>query len=331
MKKFRIILGFIISAVLVWWSVRGVDWNDFLNALKRISLVRISLIVVITMAVVFIRTYRWKLLLRDILPASFKHCFNYSNIGFLANSVLPARAGEVIRPVLFAQKTGTSKITILTTVILERFFDILAMLIFLLYAFLVVEAPAWVKRGGIILISLSLLFLLFFFFISRKKTIKIPFLDRATFIPARIRESIAGKVSNFHKGLTVFNSWRYFFSIMFLSVSVWAIYILTCYVIISSYDFPINLIDASIVCMVFISLSIMIPSSPGYFGPYQMACILALGLYGVAKSDALAISLLIQIPVFLINIIVGTISLTWEGASITSLDISSKNKDKALS
>lgn len=316
MKRFRIILGFIISIVLVWWSVRGVAWEDFISALRQISPFSIISIVLINLCVVFIRTARWKILLKGIYPASFRHCFNYSNIGFLANSILPARAGELIRPVLFARKTGTSKVTILTTVLLERFFDLLALLVFILYMFLVIDAPRWVKRGGTILISVSLLFLIFFFTISRRKSIGRSFIDRFSFVPERIRDSIAGKLHNFHKGLAVFNTRRYLTAILLISIAIWGIYIITGYIIIASFPFDIPVLEASVVCTVFISLSIMIPSSPGYFGPYQMACILALGLYGIEKADALAISLLIQIPLFLLNVSVGTISLIWEGASL---------------
>ena len=67
--------------------------------------------------------------------------------------------------------------------------------------------------------------------------------------------------------------------------------------------------------MVFVSLFIMITSTLGYFGIYQFGCILALGLFQITKSEALAISLLIQFPGYLLNIVLGIITMLWEGVN----------------
>ena len=316
-KKLKIAISFAISIFLMWLSIRGVEWSEFREVLANVSFANIAMLILINIAAVLIRPWRWQILLADIYPTSYRLGFNYMNIGFLANSVLPARAGEVVRPVLFAQKVRISKVTVITTVIIERLLDIVVLLVFLVYALFIIDLPLWTKRSGALLIGLASVLLLVLIFLSRKERIKRPIGDYISFAPERMRTFISSKFLSFQKGLRIFHSKKDFAVTLMVTVLIWIGYVLSIMVILSSFSYEIDNFDASVVMMVFVSLSIMIPSSPGHFGTYQFAAIVALGLFGIHKPEALAISLLVQVPIYLLNVVLGVASLFWEGVSLS--------------
>jgi uncharacterized protein (TIRG00374 family) len=324
-SRIKIILSFTVSAVFILLSIRGVRWDEFRDVLTKIPPVNISILILINIVLVFIRPFRWKFILSNIHRARYRHCFNYTNIGFLANNVLPARAGEFIRPILFAQKLHLSKVTAITTIVIERLLDFVVLLSFLLYAFLIIDMPMWTKRGGAALIGVTVFFLVLFVFLSRREGAEHSFTYNIPFIPVKIKNFIENKYASFRHGLLIFRDTKDIATTLLVTVLVWFGYVLSILVILSAFSYDINPIDASIVMMVFVSLSIMIPSSPGHFGTFQYASILALGLYNIPKTDALAISLLVQIPIYLVNVVFGVTSLFWEGVSLdlgrTRLDV----------
>jgi hypothetical protein len=108
---------------------------------------------------VAIRSYRWQYLLEPLGSTSFGNAFRATVVGFAASSVLPARAGEVIRPYFLArQETGDHRMTAtgaFATIILERVLDVITVLmLFASYVFVfgrdlrVVNpvAFAWLQR-----------------------------------------------------------------------------------------------------------------------------------------------------------------------------------------
>ncbi len=315
-SRIKIILSFTVSAVFILLSIRGVQWDGFRDVLVRIPPVNIFVLTLINIALVFIRPLRWQAILSNIHRTRYRHCFNYTNIGFLANNVLPARAGEFIRPILFAQKLHLSKVTAITTIVIERLFDFIVLLSFLLYAFLVIDMPLWTKRSGATLIGVTVFFFVLFVILSRRAGAEHSFIIKIPFIPMKIKDYIEDKYKSFRHGLMIFHDARDIITTFLVTVLVWTGYVLSILVILSAFSYDIHPIDASIVMMVFVSLSIMIPSSPGHFGTFQYASILALGLYNISKTDALAISLLVQVPIYLVNVLFGVASLFWEGVSL---------------
>src|SRR4029453_471546 len=78
-----------------------------------------------------IRAMRWQYLLAPLGDASFGNAFRATAVGFAASSVLPARAGEVIRPYFLARHERMSATGVFATVILERLLDLVAVLLLL--------------------------------------------------------------------------------------------------------------------------------------------------------------------------------------------------------
>ena len=78
-----------------------------------------------------IRAWRWQYLLEPLGSASFGNAFRATAVGFAASSVLPARAGEVIRPYFLARHERMSATGAFATIVLERLLDMIAVLVLL--------------------------------------------------------------------------------------------------------------------------------------------------------------------------------------------------------
>jgi uncharacterized protein (TIRG00374 family) len=78
-----------------------------------------------------IRALRWRFLLEPLGEAGFANAFRATAVGFAASSVLPARAGEIVRPYFLARHEGMSMSGAFATIILERVLDLLTVLVLL--------------------------------------------------------------------------------------------------------------------------------------------------------------------------------------------------------
>ena len=111
----------------------------------RVDFLLLSL--VLTCVTFLIRAERWQYLLGPLGPTRFWVVFRTTVIGFAASAVLPARAGEVIRPYLLARREGLSATAAFATIIVERILDLVAVLL-LLAAFLVWFDPGIEARDS---------------------------------------------------------------------------------------------------------------------------------------------------------------------------------------
>ena len=94
-----------------------------------------------------VRAERWQYLLGPLGPTRFGMVFRTTVIGFAASAVLPARAGEVIRPYLLARREGLSATAAFATIVVERILDLVAVLL-LLAAFLIWFDPGLEARDS---------------------------------------------------------------------------------------------------------------------------------------------------------------------------------------
>ena len=169
-KNISKILKYILSAgvalLLLYFSFRQVEWKDFMDGLSTCRWEFIILSMVAGVAAFWFRGIRWRQLLLPIDPSTKRiTTFNAVNIGYIANFVFP-RIGEFVRCGVVTRrsepiademdgsasdadqehtvKKKASYDKVLGTVVLERGWDMLSMLILLV----VLLAARWEKFGG---------------------------------------------------------------------------------------------------------------------------------------------------------------------------------------
>src|SRR5512140_1628368 len=131
MKKWQLWLGVLISVLFIWLSLRGLRLDQFWGAVRSANYWWLVPGVAVYFVAVWARAWRWHYLLRPIKNVPTRTVFPITTIGYMGNTIYPARAGEVLRAVVLKRREGVPVSASLATIIVERIFDGVVMLSFI--------------------------------------------------------------------------------------------------------------------------------------------------------------------------------------------------------
>ncbi|GEM_PF-77143 len=135
LKIVEYLLMFLLACALLYITFKGVKWSDFLNGLEGCNWWLIVLSMIIGASELIFRALRWKILLRSLdNDITSGRCLNGVNMAFLTNFILP-RMGEFVRCGVVSKKKISFE-SALGTVVVERAFDLLCLIILVLAMFL---------------------------------------------------------------------------------------------------------------------------------------------------------------------------------------------------
>jgi uncharacterized protein (TIRG00374 family) len=143
MKNWKFWLGVLISAVLLYLALRGLDFGKMWEVLKSAQYIWLIPGIAVYFVAVWARAWRWHYLLRPLKKIPTAAMFPVVAIGYFGNNVIPARAGEVLRAYVLKRREGVSITASLATVIVERIFDGVVML-----CFVFINLPELAKMTG---------------------------------------------------------------------------------------------------------------------------------------------------------------------------------------
>ncbi len=258
-------------------------------------------IVILTM---ILRAVRWRFLLRSIKDFRIARLFPSVMIGFMANNVLPARLGELVRAYSLGAKTGESRSAIFASIVIERIFDSLALLTIFWMVIMFVPFPPAIKKFGLFTLAANVFIIIFLIFLKQKgKNFIDKLLSYFSFLPEKPALKAKHILTNFADGLNIFNRFRVLGIVTFWSVNLWIITALSNYFIFMAFGIYPNIV-ASFILLLFVAAGVMLPSAPGFVGVFQAAVIGAFGVmtqlgvigYNLTLSRVEAVSL--SLPAF---------------------------------
>jgi uncharacterized protein (TIRG00374 family) len=232
-------------------------------------------------------------------------------IGFMVNNVLPARLGEIARAVSLGMKTGLSRSAALATIIVERVYDSLTLLIFLWLVFAFSRITELSDAGRIrylgwifLLVTIGLALLLALLQYRNEQVVR--FVSFITKPFSEKRQSQARDItSKFARGLRIHHNWPTTIGIAASSLLLWFVMGISNYFIFLALGFDHLPWEASFVVLVVVSLMISIPSTAGYVGVFHWATQISLAIYGLQKSEGLAVAIVLHaaqyIPITLLG------------------------------
>jgi uncharacterized protein (TIRG00374 family) len=160
-------IGYAISAVSLIWLFSKFPFAQLGDHLRTMNWWWVAAAVTAEIAVYFLDAWRWKVLLGPVGAPPFGSCLQAVFVGLLANDILPAKAGEIIRCFLLSFKTQVPLSLALTSSVMERIMDGLwIVILYLLVTFQIgshtmVNRIMWGFGGGVLVVSLILLWVLF--------------------------------------------------------------------------------------------------------------------------------------------------------------------------
>lgn len=206
-----VVMGLAVGLIAIF--LRNADLDRVWLAVRAARPDLIALSVALTLVTFIIRAERWQYLLGPLGPTRFWTVFRTTVIGFAASAVLPARAGEVIRPYLLARREGLSATAAFATILVERVLDLAAVLL-LLAAFVLwfdpgVEARdsavfSAIRFGGLMMAPVALGALgLMFFMAGHPERLHAWLLKAERVLPARLASLMARLARTFAEGFAV--------------------------------------------------------------------------------------------------------------------------------
>jgi len=346
-NHFKLFFGLLIGAIFMYIAFRKVDFSQMGEALKRTNYWYLLLVLVIIFFSHWLRAVRWHYLMAPIQKVKTKHLFSALMIGYMANTFTPAHLGEFLRAYVLGRKTQVKSSSVFGTIVIERIIDVFTLLFLMALTFVVFPFPDWVTKSGYIMfVGVVILFVLLIV-MKRHRDASLRFLNKlldillkpfSKKISSKLKDifsTMFGQLNSFVDGVVGLKSRRHYVITAVLSLLIWTCYGAFLQVSFYAFDF-VALYDlpwtAALVTLVITTISVIVPSSPGYVGTYHLLCQLSLGLFAIPKSEALTFAFVAHGINFIPILIVGLIIASVEGVSLSKKpQISLAEQDGTLS
>jgi uncharacterized protein (TIRG00374 family) len=303
-SRLRLWLGVVVSTVFVVLAVRGLGIDEFLSELRGARYEWLVPAVAVYGLAVVARTWRWQTMLRPIDHVPLAKLFPIVCIGYMGNNIYPARAGELLRSYVLKNDTGIRMSASLATVVVERLFDGLTMLLFIFVAlpFMSFESDTLEEYRGLVVVA-TVLFLVALgvalFFAGR------PHLVRGVYgrvvevvIPGAQRESVIAGLDRFMLGFESLARRREFARILGSSVLIWLFETMKYWFVMHAFPMQVSFLTLMLVNG-FVNLATSIPAAPGYIGTFDLVAIKILEAARVPRDVATAYTLVLHVALWL--------------------------------
>ncbi|KQC11150.1 MAG: hypothetical protein APR62_10505 [Smithella sp. SDB] len=315
----KVILGILISIVLVYLSVRGINFQDVFHDLKKIQFTYVICFVVLVLIMQWLRSYRWGIMLQPMEKIDQLSLFSVTSVGFLAIAAIPARIGELARPYLISKKSSIKMSSALGTILVERVLDSFTVLAIAIIVLFFIDLPPWMIKSSIIFFLLALIMFCFIIFLILRRDAALKLINIfLSKLPGKFANKIDELIHHFIDGFQVITNIKLLLYLIVLSAAIWLVDVAAIYMLIESFCFGLPIM-ASFVIMIILIAGIALPAGPGYIGNWHFACVLALSLFGLAKSEALSFALVYHFLSMVIVVVLGVVFLPFNKFSIPDM------------
>ncbi len=318
MKRWQLWLGMAISVIFIWWSLKGLELGQVWQSIQQANYIWLIPGVAVYFVAVWARTWRWHSLLRPLKQIPLGKLFPVVVIGYMGNNVYPARAGEFIRAYVLKRNENVSVSASLATIIVERIFDGIVMLIFVLVTLpLVPRLPSWlhdlVILGSVAFFGALAAFLVLAGAPRRFAAVYNWLVFR--FAPAGLRPRLEGLLERFIEGLACLRSPFDLFMVFVTSLVIWLTELVKYWFVMHAFPgngFPVSYFVLMLMNGV-VNLTTTLPSAPGYVGTFDKPGIAILSIFGVKPETATAYTLVLHAALWLPITLLGAWYLVREG------------------
>jgi glycosyltransferase 2 family protein len=311
-------VGIVISILAAWLAIRGVDLGRTVEVIGRAEIVWLALAIGVIAAQTVVRAVRWRLLLPTRPGAGgripLSRILPVTLVGYLGNAVLPARLGEPVRAALLARREGISGGRTLGSVLLERVVDTVTLAMVGITAAVLLGAPGWMIRIGLVGLGISL-FALIALAVAAEVVARGAVPARLVLlVPAPLRRPgspvarLAGIVVRIVEGGGVAGRPLTVLGVAGLSLGAWALDATIFWLVARSVGVDLLAAGAALVSAVTV-LTTAVPSAPGYIGTFELAATSAAGALGVSSEPALAFALVAHAVTLLPIALAGVVAL----------------------
>ena len=254
------------------------------------------------------RVERWRILFSPPTRPPFRAATEALLIGYLFNSILPARLGEIARVLALHRRTGTSRAESASTVVVERAFDVLALLVLLVAAQPWLPHIASVRIAALIAAALALCLIAALMALAVWGELPLAWtlrlVGRLPGMPTGFAETAA---VNLVEGLCALRRWRQAVAALAWTLASWLVLGVSAWCVLKEFGLSLSL-AAGLLVIIATGLSAVIPSALAGLGVFEAAAVAALHPYHIPYSQAFSVALVVHVVNVLPFILVGVVA-----------------------
>lgn len=305
----RSAIGFAISVGALALVFRSVDVGDAWATLVTARREWVALMFVFVLGDVGLRAVRWRVLLAPLAKVTFRDTLASLLVGYLANNVLPARLGEVVRSHDFGERTGVSRAAVLGTIVIERVVDTMVVVCIAALAILVLSVRGIVASA--VLVGFAVTALLVVAIAVGMAAHRLPGADRVRTFLDRWPQ-VRHVLSKVRVGLAVATNLRAMVIAVALSVASWSLTVLAFAAAAQAVGVPPTMGQAALLAAG-TNLATAIPAAPGYVGTYELAVVAIAQSVSIPAGPALAFGVLAHVGTLVVTSVGGALVLAFGG------------------
>ncbi len=324
-RHLRTIVVFGLAVALFWWFLRGADLGQVWVEVTKGRLDLLLAAVGTTMLTYALRARRWQCLLAGLGPTRFSVAFRATVIGFAASFLLPARAGEFLRPYVLAKNEKLSVPAAFATVVLERVFDMATVLV-LFAVFLLTADPALARAdpatfraaqvGGLMAAAATVVILgLFYFLAGHPEAIGRWSAKVERRLPERFAALVEGLAQTFAEGLHAVRRPQQLLLVFAWSFPLWLCIAVGIWLVSQAFRIDLPFVGAFLV-MTLLVVGVSVPT-PGAIGGFHMFYqIGVMSFYHASKDKAVGAALVLHAVSFVPVTLLGIVFMVQEGLTL---------------
>jgi uncharacterized protein (TIRG00374 family) len=302
--------GLAVTAACMYLAVRGVALDDALDALGDSDLRWLAPALPVFALAIALRALRWWSLFAAPRRPPLAAVAYALLVGYFFNNILPARAGEAARVIALHRRATTPKAETVGTVVVERLFDVLALLVVLFASYPWLPEISWLRAaaifGAVVVTALAVLVVVIVRYDERAVHWLLAPLRRVR------RTGLAGRLEavtvNATRGLVALRDPRIALRGMALTIASWLTLGVSYWILTKAFSLDLPVV-AGMLVTVAINLSLVLPSSPAALGVFEAATIVALRAFDVPQAEALSYALVLHLLNLVPFLLIGAVLL----------------------
>jgi len=310
----RGLIGIGISVGAAWILLRSVDVGAAVEVLGRADLAAVGLMVVTVFIDVAARGARWRALLAPIRRLPYPRVLGYTYLGYLANNVLPARLGELVRSHALGEGEGLSRPTVLGTVVVERIVDTVIVVGLAALAVVILGIGGVVSTA--VVLGAAFVGVLVVGLIVATLSHRLPGADRVTAVAERFPR-VLDLGRRLRDGLAVVSRPGTVARALLLSALAWAFSIATFILAGSALGVELTPAQGALLSSG-VALATIVPSGPGYLGTFELTAVGIATQFGVQRDAAFAMALLAHALILLVTSVGGAVAALGLGVGLST-------------
>lgn len=323
----RTLLVSVLAAGIFAWFLSHANGAEVWVEVRR---ARVDLLLASFGAVVLtyvIRAWRWQYLLNPIGPTRFRVAFRTTVIGFAALGVLPARAGDVLRPYLLARQEGLSVSATIATILLERVLDLMAVLVLLaFYVWWVADretippallGPIEISSATAAALAVVLMAVMWVL-ATHPERISRFVLVSGRVLPHTLAQRLANLARTFSSGFAVAREPRALGAAIVWSFPLWLAIAAEVWLVTVAFDIPMPFTGTFLVQALLV-IGVAVPT-PGAVGTYHEAYRIGVTtFFGAAEDAAVAAAIVTHAISYFPVVLTGVLFMIQDGLSFGRL------------